>query len=400
MRRRYGQKCFAIPQFRTAADRQPLHLSGTKSRDNIVDALAIMYLMAACRRVVANVSNIPHMAAIIRGTATCLTTLTATSARPAAAPARATFAAPAPGSPPMNPAASLPSPVPVPPKAEPADFPGRFREIISDPLNLLIERHPLAGTVQDGKVVLHTGIRVPVAGDGAYYGDFSQILLLNRGVHEPLEEFVFQCLVPRLPAAPTMIELGSYWAHYSMWLKRKRPAARCILVDSEAHNLEVGRANFRDNGFEGEFHRAAIGSERSVEAFFDFSGGARLDVLHADIQGWEGEMLKGLKAPLAGHQIDYLFVSTHGQPVHQYVVGALREAGYRVEVSADFEHETTSFDGLVFASSPAQAPVLPGFQAVGREELVRRSPHSLLNYLSVTLHAADRAAVAPAPSGA
>jgi hypothetical protein len=58
----------------------------------------------------------------------------------------------------------------LPAKATEADFVGRFREIISDPLNLLIERVPMAGVVQGNEVVLHNGNRVPLSGPAAYYG--------------------------------------------------------------------------------------------------------------------------------------------------------------------------------------------------------------------------------------
>lgn len=102
-------------------------------------------------------------------------------------------------------------------KAGASDFHGRFREIVSDPLNLLIPRHPLAGTMDGDHVVLHNGNRVPLQGPGAYYGNFSDILVINRGVHEPLEEFAFQTVLTGLPAQPTMLELGAYWGHYSMW---------------------------------------------------------------------------------------------------------------------------------------------------------------------------------------
>ena len=88
--------------------------------------------------------------------------------------------------------------------------------MIGDPLNLLIERDPRAGTVEGTDVYLHNGNRVPATGPGAYYGAFSQLLVVNRGVHEPLEEFVFQVVLKRLPSSPIMIELGAYWAHYSM----------------------------------------------------------------------------------------------------------------------------------------------------------------------------------------
>ena len=78
-------------------------------------------------------------------------------------------------------------------KAAPDDFLGRFREIISDPLNLLIERDSSSGMIdKDEYVCLHNGNKVPVSGKNSYYGEFSKILIVNRGVHEPLEEFCFQ----------------------------------------------------------------------------------------------------------------------------------------------------------------------------------------------------------------
>ena len=122
----------------------------------------------------------------------------------------------------------------LPPKAAPEDLLGRFREVISDPVNLLIERVPMAGVVEGNHVYLHNGNRVPVAGSGTYYGPFSQLLVINRGVHEPLEEYVFQLVLRSLREAPVMLELGAYWGHYSMWLKKVRPGSTVILVERAA----------------------------------------------------------------------------------------------------------------------------------------------------------------------
>ena len=101
---------------------------------------------------------------------------------------------------------------------DPGDFLARFRDILSDPLNVLIEKDPRAGYVDhDLNVFLHNGHRVPTSGDLAYYDQFSRILILNRGVHEPLEEFCFQETIKVIEnPKPLMVELGSYWAHYSM----------------------------------------------------------------------------------------------------------------------------------------------------------------------------------------
>ncbi|WP_245305619.1 MULTISPECIES: hypothetical protein [unclassified Bradyrhizobium] len=52
------------------------------------------------------------------------------------------------------------------PKAKPEDLFGRFREIVSDPLNLLIERVPMAGHVEGDQVYLHNGLKVPVSAPG------------------------------------------------------------------------------------------------------------------------------------------------------------------------------------------------------------------------------------------
>jgi hypothetical protein len=275
----------------------------------------------------------------------------------------------------------------VGPKAADSDFAGRFREIISDPLNLLIERHPLAGYISNNSyVVLHNGNQVPVQGPGSYYGTFSHILLLNRGVHEPLEEYVFQELMRIIPEKPAMLELGAYWAHYSMWLKKKRPGASVYMVEPEAENIQAGVANFRLNQYAGEFIQAFVGHGHfGVDAFLESRKLEKLDILHSDIQGFEGEMLADCRQTLARRAVDYIFVSTHSQALHQQVVDTLAGHGYRVEVSADFDHETTSFDGLVFASSPDKPAVFQDFRPLGRTEIGNTTPLDTVTRLLQTL---------------
>src|SRR3981189_857315 len=156
------------------------------------------------------------------------------------------------------------------PKAEASDYLGRFREIVSDPLNILIERDDRSGLVEGDLVYLHNGHQVATRGPLAYYDNFSVILVINRGVHEPLEEYVFQRLMKVMPDRPRMIELGAYWGHYSMWLKRARQAATTILVEPEELNLQVGRVNFERNKYEGEFIQAFVGNGQfSVDSFFE-----------------------------------------------------------------------------------------------------------------------------------
>ena len=152
-------------------------------------------------------------------------------------------------------------------KAQPNDFWGRWREIISDPINLLIDRDRNSGMAdKEGYVYLHNGNKVPLSGENSYYGDFSKVLVLNRGVHEPLEEFCFQEMLKKIKVQkPLMIELGSYWAHYSMWFKKKFPEAECFMVEERAEGLNVGRSNFAANNFtNGQFIHSKVSNQSLV----------------------------------------------------------------------------------------------------------------------------------------
>ncbi len=270
----------------------------------------------------------------------------------------------------------------VPPKAGGADLLGRFREVIADPINLLIERVPFAGAVHANEVCLLNGNRVPVSGNDAYYGMFSQLLVVNRGVHEPLQEYVFQELLKRLPQAPQMIELGAYWAHYSMWLQKVRPQAKNIMVEPNPAGLAVGRSNFTRNGFVGEFIQAAVARAAwQVDPFLQSRAIGQVDILHADIEGFEVEMVEGATMALRKARIDYLFISTHSQQRHHEIIRRLKEFDYRIEVSSDFDHETTSYDGLIFASSPRTKPMFTDFVTIGRATRAIASPDVLLQTL-------------------
>ncbi len=238
------------------------------------------------------------------------------------------------------------------PKAAACDFKGRFVEVMAAPLNQWTPLHPLAGQITDNEVVLHNDHRVPVSGKHAYYDTYSDILIFNRGVHEPLEEFCFQEIIKYLPDNPVMLELGAFWGHYSMWLKQVRPDAAVHLVESEADNLEAGKINFAQNGYEGIFMQEFIGHEGfKVDQYLQAQNIKKLDILHADIQGFELEMLEDAKKSLEQKIIDYVFLSTHSQELHAKCSDFLEAMDYKILVSSDFDNETTSYDGFLLAVS-------------------------------------------------
>jgi hypothetical protein len=270
-------------------------------------------------------------------------------------------------------------------KAQSENFLGRFREIVSDPINLLIHRDGRAGYVdEDLNVFLHNGNKVKCSGLHSYYGNFSE-LLINRGVHEPLEEYIFQELLKVINTEnPLMIEMGSYWAHYSMWLQQKFPMAKNIMIDADQTSLEAGKFNFKNNNFFGNFILAKIGNSNfELDTYVLENDVHSIDILHSDIQGYELEMLDGARKSLEMNKVNYIFISTHSERLHCEVIDRLKSYNYRVEVSSPFEEHTTSGDGIIFASSPVVGEVFKnGFEAMGRRDILKSQPVELLKYLN------------------
>jgi hypothetical protein len=209
---------------------------------------------------------------------------------------------------------------------------------------------------------MHNGLQVLV---GGYYGNgITRMLKANKGCHEPQEEIVFDEVLKRLPEQSVMIECGAYWAFYSMWFLKARPKGRAFMIEPDPANLEVGAKNFAHNGCKGVFENAGLGEAEgrmddgtrivSVPSFMLAHGLERADVLHMDIQGAEFATLRGAAHLLQRRLIDYVFVSTHSEQLHEDCVSLLRGVGYLVEVTITPE-KSCSVDGVIVARSPSLA---------------------------------------------
>ena len=272
------------------------------------------------------------------------------------------------------------------PKSKSNDFAGRYREIISDPLNLMISRVPDAGYLTSDHVTLHNGVKVKFEGEYSYYDKLNgNVLVMNRGVHEPLEEFVFQELMKKIKDSPRMIELGAYWAHYSIWLKIIKPNSILDLIEPEINHLNAGKYNFENNNINLEnvrFINEKVGKNYfCIDEYMKKDNIQHIDILHSDIQGFELEMIPGAANSFLKRSIDYVFISTHSNRIHYQILAQLALFGYRVEVSSDFDNETTSFDGFIFASSPNVKSLLPGFRPFHRSEIAHSTNIELANYI-------------------
>ena len=186
--------------------------------------------------------------------------------------------------------------------------------------------------------------------------------------------------------SPIIIELGAYWAHYSMWLKKKFPEAKCYLIEPDLKNLECGKNNFTINNFEGEFINNSIqSSERGfqLDVFASEKKLTSINILHCDIQGYEVNMLEGVKFIFENQIVDYAFISTHSEAIHKRVIEKLEKFKYKIEVSSGFDNHTTSYDGFVLATSSKSDSVFKSFFPLGRLEILRSSSKELIEYVKL-----------------
>ncbi len=246
-------------------------------------------------------------------------------------------------------------------KAEAADWDHRIADVLACPDLGRLPRHPQAGAIIGHDQVMHNGVRVAL---GSYYtGHAQRLLAASRGVHEPQEEWVFAEMLKQMPAGATMVELGAYWAFYSLWFHQQIPQARNIMVEPSATNLNAGRLNFATNGCAGEFFRGYLGDHYgthpydaptvSVDWLADRLQIEHIHLLHSDIQGHELAMLRGANRMLRERRVDCLFVSTHSESLHTACLALLREHNY----------------ALVAEHTPAESYAVDGLLVVRRQEL-------------------------------
>jgi hypothetical protein len=235
----------------------------------------------------------------------------------------------------------------------------RIELVLSSSDNEKIPRVENAGTIKFGKQFMHNGLTIML---GSYYGpEVSHMLKLNKGVHEPQEEYAFQIVLEDLRTRKkkeyTMIELGSFWAFYSMWFQKELPNSKNIMVEPEKFNIGCGIHNFKQNNMTGTFVNAFVSNKKfsessnnfvSVDSIIQDYALSYVDIVHSDIQGYEVEMLEGALNGMANQRIGYFFISTHSDTLHYQCKEILEQNGYDVLASAE---QTYSFDGLLVARS-------------------------------------------------
>ncbi len=227
--------------------------------------------------------------------------------------------------------------------------------------------------------LMHNGLRIV---EGCYYGPWmTHIIKILKGHHEPQEELAFYEVLKQLKAQPsawdkpTILELGSFWAYYSMWFLSALPEGRSFGIEPDPAYLEIGRNNFNLNSLQGVFINAQVAAENSLTSTFkcesdgqnilipafnfpglvDSVGVREIDLVLVDIQGAEIPLLSCLEEVLSTSKIRFMLISTHdmeisGSPVtHQTALELLIQNGAHI-ISEHSVSESFSGDGFILAS--------------------------------------------------
>jgi len=240
-----------------------------------------------------------------------------------------------------------------------------------------IPKVPNAGAIlsREGRKwqVMFNGLEVEY---GGYYGEWmAEIIRKLQGHHEPQEELVFHRVLERLGPGSAMIELGCFWAFYSLWFARSISLSRVVLSEPDPAHLELAKVNFAHNGLTefATFSQACAGFDRQYSIHLESKGGIQsvqgksvatlmkesnleyLDILHIDVQGAECDVLESIHDDSLADKIRFVFVSTHhhlisGDPLtHERCLHQLLSIGAHIICEHTVE-ESFSGDGLIVAS--------------------------------------------------
>jgi len=243
-----------------------------------------------------------------------------------------------------------------------------------------IPKQPLAGKViqRDGMdiQVMHNGVEVVY---GGYHGDWmAHVIRALRGHHEPQEERIFHSLMDYVRDRSLIVELGAFWAYYSNWYLKEIPFSRAICVESDPHNIGIGRQTVELNQTserlrfieawigrdQKESHSAATETSGEVAVTLpmihfprlcEIADGECIELLHMDIQGAELPFLESIDPAAKPGQVRFLVVSSHHSSIsgsattHEDCLERLRSIGASILVEHDV-FESFSGDGLIVAS--------------------------------------------------
>jgi hypothetical protein len=204
----------------------------------------------------------------------------------------------------------------------------------------------------------------------------SEIIHGLNGHHEPQEEKVFHEVVKRAADDGLMIELGCFWAYYSLWFLKDHPHRKAIGLEPDPTHLLTAQKNATINALGDQIRLvhglSAINSNDSIDIktetgqhvqlpgytlanLLAMAQSGYIEIAHCDAQGAESHVVDQIIELGQRGQLRFAIISTHayeitGDPLtHQTCLQKLQAA--RAHIIAEHDvHESYSGDGLIAVS--------------------------------------------------
>jgi len=213
-------------------------------------------------------------------------------------------------------------------------------------------RHKDAGKIIGNVQIMFNGLKIV---KDCYYGDLiTPMIEYHKGVHEPQEEKCFYEILKHIKEGSVMMELGSYWAYYSMWFNVEIKNAKNIMIDSDPACLNVGKENFKLNNLEGIFIHGRI-PQFNIIKYMDDNNIDNVAILHSDIQSSELSLIQNIQNDL--HRFDYFFIGTHTDEIHYSILNTFKNKGLKILCEFSMV-ESYQCDGLIVATNVEDAEII------------------------------------------
>jgi hypothetical protein len=130
------------------------------------------------------------------------------------------------------------------------------------------------------------------------------------------------------------------------------------MVEPNPICLQSGKLNFRINKVRGIFYNGFVGKTYvkspipivSVDYLVEQYNINHIHILHADIQGYELEMLLGCEKTIKVNKISWFFISTHSDELHEQCSSFLKNNHFDIVASANGS-QSYSVDGIIVAKA-------------------------------------------------
>lgn len=193
---------------------------------------------------------------------------------------------------------------------------------------------------------------------------------------------------------PVMIEIGSFWAVWSLLFRQKFITGKNILIELGKRPLYVGVRNFLNNNFDCKYYHGGFNIESSgtfnnklsdieydpvlepginidelilkdtelnlkfkdlnltgnnleFDKIYKDNELDLIDLLHMDIQGSELLFIKDIIEYLNSKKILNIIIATHSEQIHQEIVKVLNDNSYKIEINEGYG--TIGGDGYIYA---------------------------------------------------